>query len=256
MKIYKFVAAALSALSIGAHAQSAFQPDQKGIEFLRRLVADDFQTFMQGGTALLDYGFRRPDMKLTAHEISTAYLRDASSADAEYTGKWILVGGAIRTGGVDKSGHPYLDLAGTQDSYSDVRTVFDGEIRYLNSAPVNLLCKSIGHKGGHALLVNCVDYYHPDNFDPATQLLPNSVDEQLNEWFSDGKVPAIGHGNLPALFAIYWTGTHLPPFSPGQTNREKEEEMSPYMQMVQNRDPQFVAAYRQASQALHMPPLR
>jgi hypothetical protein len=252
MKTYKLIAALLSAMSIGAHAQT-FQPDPKGIQFLKRLVAEDFQTYLQGGTSLLDYGLRRPDMRLTAHKLSTEYLRDPSAADADYTGKWILVGGGIRSGGTGKDGRPYLDIAGTQDSYSDVRAMFTGDIRYFDGAPVNLLCKSVGHKGGHPLLDNCVDYYHPDNFDPATQILPNYVNAQIDEWFSDGKVPAIGRGKLQALFDIYWAGTHLPPFSPGQTDREREEQLAPYFQMVRAHDPAFVAAYRQATQPLHLP---
>lgn len=255
MKPCKLIAALLSVLAISAHAQTAFQPDPKGIQYLKRLVAEDFHTYLDGGTALLDYGLRRPDVRLTAHELSIAYIRDPQSADAVYKGKWVLFGGGIRSGGTGSDGHPYLDIAGTQESYSDVRAKFDGGINYLDSAPVNLLCQSAGHQGGHPLLTHCADYYHPDNFDPATQLLPNYINNQISDWFGEGKVPTIGRKDLFSLFAFYWAGTHLPPYSPGDTGRSQEEQLMMYLQLAKDRDPSFVAAYNQAKATLHLPPL-
>ncbi len=247
--------------SLDAH----WRPDPRGVQFLKRLVENDADTYVAGGRSFINWS-KAPELmpppsefSISAIELWRAYEANQIAADAKFKGKWLNISGNITHIRKDSATDtPYVELVSSPYGMTDVKAYLADDMIEEASAfkpmqQVSLLCFDTGLELMAPTLRDC----------RSPQAVRGSVDKfldgQIEGWIYGRSQPTFLSSTQDRewLFSIYWIGSQLPSNSPCSISFSQDGCAGVFSQIRHlNSNMAFITAYYAAEGALHLPDAR
>ena len=218
-------------------APLAFRRNGPGADEVRKLIADDFSTYLSGGDALFDYDMPSGQpIAIDAPSLYREFTINELAADAKFRGKTVLVRGAVMDVQRDRwNGRAYVTLVSSPTfqvrAYLD-RTQEEKASSYRLGQSVELLCA--GGAARDVLAARLSDCGDALSF--KSEVINAASDEAMS-WLISGKTPAFadrapGSQWKPALFLAYWSGEKAFPLQSikrGASEQAKQQIRQDYL---------------------------
>lgn len=214
-----------------------FRRDGPGADEVRKVIADDFSTYLSGGDALFDYDMPSGQpVAIDAPSLYREFTINELAADTKFRGKTILVRGAVMDVQRDLwNGRAYVTLASSPTfqirAYLD-RTQENQASSYQMGQSVELLCA--GGAARDVLAARLSDCGDAASFKSE---VVNAASDEAMSWLTSGKTPAFadrapGSQWKPALFLAYWSGEKALPLQSitrGVSDQAKQQIRRDYL---------------------------